>query len=94
METLIVSGKYAGHPSVRMRRPMEFDKGVLIDMVLDEQNKEFVATVSVERYTPRLWHKHDLLPEIQVTDEHYYQSEHGVTSRIVSSLKSFDYRGY
>ena len=94
METLTVSGKYAGHPSVRMRRPMEFDKGVLIDMVLDEQNKEFVATVSVERYTPRLWRKHKLTPEIQVTDEHFYQDEHGLASNLVSSLKSFDYRGH
>jgi hypothetical protein len=75
METILVSGSYTTDPFIPMRRPMEFDRGVLVDMTRDEQARTFVATVSVERYTPHLWWKHKLDVEMVITDEHFTQEE-------------------
>jgi len=69
METILVSGSYVVDPNLPMRRPMEFDRGTLVDMVKDDTAKTFVATVTVERYTPRLWWKHDL--DVEIIDPTY-----------------------
>ena len=69
METILVSGSYVVDPNLPMRRPMEFDRGTLVDMVKDDTAKTFVATVTVERYTPRLWWKHDL--DVEIIDPQY-----------------------
>ena len=83
METILVSGSYTTDPSETMRRPMEFDRGVLVDVTCDEQARTFMATVTVERYTPRLWWKHNLEVELVITDEHY--------TREVVPLYTFEY---
>ena len=75
METILVSGSYTTDPSETMRRPMEFDRGVLVHVTCDEQARTFMATVTVERYTPHLWWKHKLEVEMVITDEHFTREE-------------------
>ena len=83
MEKVLVYGSYTTDPSEAMRRPMEFDRGVLVDVTCDEQARTFMATVTVERYTPRLWWKHNLEVELVITDAHY--------TREVVPLYTFEY---
>ena len=92
MENLQVTGTYYSDPAVIMSRPLTFDGGVVHELVTDDATHTFVATVSVERYTPRLWRNHNLDTEL-INPAWELNAQNELVSLIVSSLKSFDYRG-
>ena len=93
METLQVTGKYHADPAAIMSRPLEFDRGEIQELITDDDARTFVATVTVERYTPNLWRKHNM--DTELINPAWKLNERGeLVSLIVSSLKSFDYRGY
>ena len=92
METIQVTGKYHFDPKAIMSRPLTFDRGVIQELIEDDDTHTFVATVSVERYTPRLWRNHNLTTEL-INPAWELNAQNELVSLIVSSLKSFDYRG-
>ena len=93
METIQVTGKYHFDPKAIISRPLTFDRGVIQELIEDDDTHTFVATVSVERYTPRLWRNHNLDTEL-INPAWELNERNELVSLIVSSLKSFDYRGY
>ena len=93
MENLQVTGTYYSDPAVIMSPALTFDRGVIEEVITDVATHTFVATVSVERYTPRLWRKHKLDTEL-INPAWELNAQNQLVSLIVSSLKSFDYRGH
>mgnify|MGYP003657476046 CR=1 FL=1 len=92
MENLQVTGTYYSDPAVIMSRPLTFDGGIVHELITDDSTHTFIATVSVERYTPRLWRNHNLDTEL-INPAWELNARNELVSLIVSSLKSFDYRG-
>ena len=92
METIQVTGKYHADPAAIMSRPLTFARGVIQELIEDDDTHTFVATVSVERYTPRLWRNHNLDTEL-INPAWELNAQNELVSLIVSSLKSCDYRG-